>query len=462
MKQFDIAVLGGGPGGYVAAIRAAKEGQSVALIEADELGGTCLNRGCIPSKTLLKQAEVVNDIKKFEKWGVKTNGLQFSLEQMMGRKDQVIHQLRRGISSLLNANKIEVYRGFGTIQQDCSIDINLGDVQQKIHADRIIIATGSRPFIPNIPGLDQCNVYTSDTIFDISEIPNSLMIIGGGVIGVEFACIFASLNVKVTIIETEDRIISSEDDEASAELRKSLNRQGIEILTDHEVNSLSDSDNEFKAIIKDIDGNKKNLIAEKVLLAVGRTPNTKGLENLNLEMKGPFIKVNHKMETSQLNVYAVGDVIGGLQLAHVASAEGIIAAMNAGGEQVERDDYFRVVPRCIYTFPQVASVGYTESEAENLGYHVKKVKFPLQGNGRALAMGEDEGFIKVISEEQYGEVVGVVIVGAQATEIISEASSYIFLEGTVEELSKMIHPHPSLSEGFFESANALMGNSIHM
>lgn len=461
MKTFDIAVLGGGPGGYVAAIRASKEGRSVALIEADQLGGTCLNRGCIPSKTLLRHAEVIEQIRKAEKWGIQTGGISFSLEMMMERKNQVIQQLRSGISSLLKANKIVVYQGFGEVQPDRSIHIRTQDGQEKIKAENIIIATGSGPVVPNIPGIEQTEIHTSDSIFDIQELPSSLAIIGGGVIGIEFACIFANLNVDVTIIEKEDRIIATEDKDASKEMHKSLKRKGVEILTCQQVVSLSRSGEQTEVTIKNSDGKTEKRTFDEILMAIGRKPNMNGVESLNLEMNGPFIKVNDRMETSMSNIYAVGDVIGGYQLAHVASAEGLIAAENAATNKIEVVDY-KAVPRCIYTFPEVASVGYSEQEAEKQGYRIKKATFPLRTSGKAMAMGEDEGFIKVISDEQYGEILGVVMVGAHATEMISEAAAYIFLEGTVEELARMIHPHPSLNEGIFESANTLIGKGIHM
>ncbi len=461
MEKYAIVVVGGGPGGYVAAIRAAKAGRSVALIEADELGGTCLNRGCIPSKTLLRHSEVIEHIKKAKEWGIETGEISFSLDRMMERKNQVIQRLRTGIASLLKTNKIELYRGMGNVHPDLSIDVQAKEGQRRIQAEKVIIATGSKPAVPNIPGIDQTPVHTSDTIFDITEIPRSLAIIGGGVIGVEFACIFANLNVDVTIIELADRIIPTEDTDASAVLYKSLQAKDIHILTRHQVASLRQHGKLKEITLQTPEGKLEKRTFDEVLVAAGRKPNMSGVENLNLRMNGSHIEVNDRLETSIPNVYAVGDVIGGWQLAHVASAEGLVAAANAALQTEETVNY-RVVPRCIYTFPEVASVGYSEHEAEKLGYRIKKTTYPLRASGKAMTMDETEGFTKVIADEKYGEILGVVIVGPHATEMISETSAFIFLEGTIEELAKLIHPHPTLSEGIFEAAHALVGHGVHL
>ncbi|SDO48442.1 dihydrolipoamide dehydrogenase [Paenibacillus sp. yr247] len=461
MKQFDIAILGGGPGGYVAAIRAAKAGASVALIEADELGGTCLNRGCIPSKTLLRHSEIIEHIKKAKDWGIETGSLTFSLNKMLARKTQIIQKLRNGISYLLKENHIQLFRGMGSVNPNLSILIQSGEHQEWIQADKVILATGSKTFLPNIPGTDQIFIHTTDTIFDIAEIPKSLAIIGGGVIGVELACIFANLQTEVTIIEMADRIISSEDPDAAAALHKSLKQKGVRLLTSHQVESFGPNQGKKEITIRTPEGKIEKHLFDEVLMAAGRKPNMSGISDLGLKLNGPFLSVNERMETNIPNVYAVGDVIGGLQLAHVASAEGLVAASNAilnAGEAVN----YQVVPRCIYTFPEIASVGLSESEAERLGYSVQKTIYPLNHSGKAMASGESDGFMKIIADKTYGQLLGVVIVGAHATEMISEASAFIYLEGTVDELAKMIHPHPTISEGLFEGANAHLGVGIHM
>jgi dihydrolipoamide dehydrogenase len=459
MKEYDVVVIGGGPGGYVAAIRASKLGRKVAIVEADHLGGTCLNRGCIPSKTLLRHSEAIELIRKAKSWGIESGEISFSLEKMMTRKDQVIKRLRTGIASLLKTGKIDLYQGYGIVNPDRTITVAADSQHEQIKAESVIVATGSTPVIPSIEGIDQVDVHTSDTIFDIKEIPKSLVIVGGGVIGVEIASIFSSLNVEVTIVEMADRLVPSEDPDASALMEKWLKKEKVKILTGTKVQAFQQSDRGKIVTVQKPDGQIQQLTSEQVLIAIGRKPNLSAISDLDLAMNGPFVSVNQRMQTSIPNVYAVGDVIGGWQLAHVASAEGLIAAANASGHEEEID--YRVVPRCIYTIPEIASVGIREEEAKAKGYCVKVEKYPLMAIGKALAMDEREGFIKIIAEEKYGEILGVVMVGPHVTEMISEASAFMYLEGTVEELAKMIHPHPSLSEGLFEAAAAWMGQGVH-
>lgn len=447
---YEVVVIGGGPGGYVAALHAAELGKKVALIESEFLGGTCLNRGCIPSKTLLKHAEIIESIEKAQSWGIETGELSFSLGKMKKRKDDVIQRLRQGISYLLSQGKIDVYEGFGQIEEGKVIKIESKEKEERIQAERIIIATGSSPVIPPIEGLSSVNFDTSDTIFDIQNIPKSVVIIGGGVIGVEFACIFASLKAEVTVIEAADRIIPSEDVDASKILHKLLKKKGIRFYTSTKVTRVQEQNMQKIVTCVDTKGKEHLFEAETLILSVGRKPNLSAIQNVDFEMEGPFIKVNEKMETSIPSIYAVGDVVGGYQLAHVASAEGIVAANNAAGFNDEVD--YKVVPRCIYTLPEVASVGITEEEAKKQGLSIRVERFDHAGNGKALASGESDGFVKIVYEENYGEIIGVTMVGSHVTEMISEASAFIYLEGTVEEVSKMIHPHPAVSESFYEAA----------
>ncbi|UFJ42355.1 dihydrolipoyl dehydrogenase [Brevibacillus humidisoli] len=458
MKSYDIAVVGGGPGGYVAAIVAAKRGKRTALIEAGELGGTCLNRGCIPSKTLLRHAELIDEIKQAKAWGIETGELVLSLDKMMARKDQVIQRLRTGIAALLKAGKIDVYRGLGTVQPDRTIAI-AGETDESIRADKVILATGSVPFVPPISGLDQVRYHTSDTIFGVTSIPTSLTIIGGGVIGVEFACIFQSLGAKVTIVEMAERIVPSEDADVAAALTKALQKKQITIMTNTRVEAAAVRDGQQILSLTHSSGEREELHSEELLVAVGRKPNLSGVGQLGLEMDGPFVQVNRQLETSMDGVYAVGDLIGGWQLAHAASAEGSVAARNAAGEQVEMDD--RIVPRCIYTHPEIASVGLTEQEARKRGYQVKTSVYQHAGNGKALSLGQTEGFVKLIAEETYGEILGAVMVGPHVTEMIATPSAFIHLEGTVEEMAAMIYPHPTVSETLMEAAAKWLGRGIH-
>lgn len=459
MNNYEVVVLGGGPGGYVAAIRAAKLGKKVALIEARELGGTCLNRGCIPSKTLLRHAEVIETIEKARNWGIETGEMTFSLSKMLARKDAVIQQLRNGISHLLKQGKIDVYNGIGNVQAGGEITVQLAEKKESIRGDKIILATGSRPLVPAIEGIDKAAYFTSDTIFDIDKIPKSMVIIGGGIIGVELACIFASLNVPVSIVEMSDRIVPSEEPEASKALSKSLKKKQITILTSTKVMKIEQQDSNQLIHIESADGKAQTVETEAILMAVGRAPNTSAFNNLNLEMDGPFVKVTSTMQTSDASIYAVGDVTGGWQLAHVASAEGGVAAANAAGE-TETVDY-RIVPRCVYTSPEIASVGLTEADAKRQGIDYKVVRVDHAGNGRALAQDEKEGFTKLIAGTKYGEILGVLMVGPHVTEMIAEPSAFIHLEGTVDELASMIHAHPTITESLYEAAASWIGKGVH-
>lgn len=459
MNEYEVVVLGGGPGGYVAAIRAAKLGKKVALIEARELGGTCLNRGCIPSKTLLRHAEVIENIEKAKSWGIETGPMTFSLSKMLARKDAVIQQLRNGIAYLLKQGKIEIYNGMGKVLPDQSIAIQLEDKEEVIRGENIILATGSRPVVPPIAGIEDAAYFTSDTIFDIEKIPDSMVIVGGGIIGVELACIFASLDVPVNIIEMSDRVVPSEEPEASKALAKSLKKKGISVLTSTKVVNIEQQNGGQLVHVETANGKKEVLETEAILMAVGRAPNTSAFAELGLEMNGHFVKVDGRMATSVPAVYAVGDVIGGWQLAHVASAEGLVAASNAAGEKQTID--YTVVPRCVYTSPEIASVGITEEEAKRQGIDYKVVKIDHAGNGKALAQDEKEGFTKLIAGTKYGEILGVLMVGPHVTEMIAEPSAFIHLEGTVDELASMIHAHPTVSESLYEAAASWIGKGVH-
>jgi len=454
-KTYDVVIIGGGPGGYVAALQASRLGKKTALVEADFLGGTCLNRGCIPSKTLLKHAEVIESIEQAKEWGIETGEVSFSLEKMMKRKNDVISRLRNGIAFLMKQGKIDVLEGLGSLVTPNQVKIVNSNREEIVQANSIIIATGSTPLVPPIPGLDTVSYHTSDTIFDIKEIPESITIVGGGVIGVEFATIFSSLNTKVTMVEMADRLVPSEDPDASKLLEKLLKKKGVKILTSTKVERFEKS--AMKNLVHCTDQNNKPVTIEsdELLISIGRKPNLSALGNVELKMNGRFIEVNDRLETSVKNIYAIGDVIGGYQLAHVASAEGIVAANNIAGE-VDKIDY-KVVPRCIYTLPEIASVGLTEKEAKEKGYQVKTEKFDHVGSGKALALGETSGFSKIVYDAEYGEILGVTMVGPHVTEMISEGSAFIFLEGTIEEMAKMIHPHPTVSETLYEAAhNAFM------
>ncbi|WP_077302148.1 dihydrolipoyl dehydrogenase [Virgibacillus pantothenticus] len=457
MDKFDVAVIGGGPGGYVAAIRAAKSGFSVALIEARELGGTCLNRGCIPSKTMLKHAELIDQMKKAKSYGITVNDISYSLPEMVQRKNKIVNQLRNGINGLLKQNNITFFHGYGVVQADKTIQIQLAnETNYSIQSNHIILATGSKPFVPQIEGVNEVNFDTSDTIFDLKEIPSSLVIVGGGVIGLEIACVFHSLGSKVEIVEMAERILPSEDEAAATFLAEQLKQKGILLHTGTKIIGLKKAKKTTVEI--ETKGERIQLQTEQLLISAGRTPNLSGTEELPLQFTNGFIQVDQHMQTSIPGIYAIGDVIGGYQLAHVASHEGLQAVKHILGEKSASKI---AVPRCVYTFPEIASVGMTEEQAKEAGYQVRIKKVDLTGNGKAIASGENQGFMKLIADKQYGEILGVVMVGAHVTEMISQATAFIHLEATVEEIETMIFPHPTASESLFETAAAWLGKGIH-
>lgn len=458
MNKYDVAVVGGGPGGYVAAIRAAKLGLKVALVEGSELGGTCLNRGCIPSKTLLHMAEMSETIRHAEEWGIAAGQIEYNWKSMLDRQNQVMQTLRSGIAGLLKANKITHIRGWATVSQNRDIEITGGEENTAISADKVIIATGSKPFVPPIPGLADVPYHTSDTIFQLDSIPSTMIIIGGGVIGVEFAAIFSAFGTKVTVIEAADRIIPLEDEAVSKALAKALKQRGVTLITGAKAEKIEHRQGLFTVATAQ-NGQTAEHTAEVLLSAVGRSPNLKGVDGLGLSMNGRFVAVNEYMETSQPGIYAIGDLTGGYQLAHMASAEALVAAANAAGKREVMN--YRIVPRCIYTHPEIASVGLTEQEAKEQGIKVKVQTYSLKGNGKALSMGETEGFVKLIADELYGEIIGVTMIGPHVTEMITTASAFIHLEGTMNEWAGLIHPHPTVSESFFEAANGWFGMGVN-
>ena len=460
MKNFDIVIIGGGPGGYVAALRASNLGKSVALIEKLDIGGTCLNKGCIPSKTFLSYAKTIENIQQAKTWGIETGELSISLDKLKTRNKQVIKGLRSGIAGLIKKEKITYISGDANVTKDKKIEIKLSDdTVETISGDKIIVATGSTPFVPDLPGIDDVNYYTSDTIFDIKSLPESLAIIGGGVIGVEFANIFSSLGVKVTIIEMADRLVPGEDKEATKLLQKHLKSMNVKFSLGSEVKEMKNESNKTALYIQNAKNEEQVIECDDVLIAIGRKANLSAIHELDLKMTRSFVAVNSSMETSLDSVYAIGDLVGGYQLAHVASAEGLVAAHHASGGNKEMD--YSIIPRCVYTTLEISSVGINEKQAKEKGIAYRVVKYNLAGNGKAITMGEAVGFIKLIIEEKYGEILGVVMTGPNVTEMISQASSYMFLEGTVEELEGMIQPHPSLSESLFEAAASYMGRGIH-
>lgn len=453
MKNYDIVILGGGPGGYVAAIKAAQLNQKVAVIEHEVLGGICLNHGCIPTKAMLRSSKTFDLVKNAEKYGIKldTSSVDFDLGAIIDRKDGVVKRLTGGVAMLLKKNKVDVFNGYGEIVNKNEIKVN----GETVKAKNIIIATGGTAIVPPIPGAKEAYekgfAVTSRELLQVTKAPKNLVVVGGGVIGVEFATIFNSLGSKVTIIEMQDTIITPMDDEIITAYTKQLKDDGVEVLTKAQVKNIGTKDVTYEQ-----NGKEVKVAADLVLIAVGIGPNTGALSKLNLEMKGRGVKVNGKMETSVKGVYAIGDVTGEHMLAHVASAEGIIAVENILGANKEID--YLQSPSAIYGSPEIAMVGLTERDAKAKGLKYKVSKFPLAGNGKALADGENVGFIKIIKGTELDEVLGAHIFAYNAVDMIGELGLAMRLESTNDEIANTIHAHPSLSEIIMEAA---MDKPIH-
>ncbi len=465
-EKYDIAVLGGGPGGYVAAIRAAQLGFKTAVIEKDNLGGICLNWGCIPTKSLLKNAEVYDLMKNHAKdFGISYDNLSFDFNKIIKRSRNVSTKITRGVGFLMKKNKIDHIKGFGKFTSKNELDIldNDGNKIQSIQADKIIVATGARPkAVPAIP-VDKENIITSTEAMNLKEQPKELIIIGAGAIGVEFAYFYSVLGTKVTIIEMMDTIVPVEDAEVSKQLEASFKKRGMEIYTSTKVEKAEVHGSTVKVTIEK-DGEKKELTADKVLSAIGVTGNVEGfgLEELGVELYKNHIKVD--FETYQTNVdsiYAIGDVIGPPWLAHVASHEAIYCIEKIKGMDVAPIDY-KSIPGCTYCQPQVASIGLTEEKAKEEGYELKVGKFPFSASGKSGAIGEREGFVKMIFDAEYGELLGAHIIGSEATELIAEVGIAKHMEGTFESIIKTVHAHPTLSEAIMEAAADAYDEAIHI
>ncbi len=452
-----ITVIGGGIGGYPAAIRAARLGAEVTIIEKATMGGTCLNRGCIPTKSLLQSAEVARMVKESKIFGVEAEPPRVDFTQVMKRKKRVVMRLRKGVEGLIKAKKIKAIKGEAKI-----IDANtvmVGD--EKVVSDALIIATGSVPSSVPIPGLDNVDAWDSTDFLDAKELPKSAVIIGGGVIGVEVAEIMVGMGSDVTVLEMLPQLAPGIDIEISSTLEKSLTQKGIKICTQAQVTKVEKKKDKKMVTYKL--GKETHIVeADQIIVAVGRRPYTDGLglEKLKVALDRGAIKVNDKMETNVKNVYAAGDVVGGVMLAHVAAAEGECAAVNATGGS--RAVSYKAVPSCIYTHPEVACVGLSEQEARDKKYDVQVGKFPFVGCGKALVLDSTDGMVKIVADKKYGEVLGVHIIGPHATDMISEAVLGISMEATVEEFAHAIHPHPTLSETVMEAALTLVGGAVHM
>ncbi|MDI2589735.1 dihydrolipoyl dehydrogenase [Psychrobacillus sp. NEAU-3TGS] len=458
----EIIVVGGGPGGYVAAIRAAQLGGKVTLIEKSKLGGTCLNVGCIPTKVLLHSADLLAEAQHANEFGINVSVNGFDWKKVLKKKDGVSSQLVNGINGLMKANKIKVINGTAEFISSKTLSIKKADgTQETLSGGKIILATGSVPAIPPIPGVkDNEHCIDSTGALSLTEVPKSLVVIGGGVIGVEFASIYSQFGTKVTIIEALPKLLPLMEGELTAQLRAKLEKNGIDIYTEAKVQSVESSSVGAKVNVE-YKGEVINFEAEKVLVAVGRRANTESLklEKANIGNDRGRIQVNERMETNVKNIYAIGDCLGQVMLAHVASVQGEIAAENAMG----LDAFYngKTVPSCVYTNPEFAGVGLTEEKAKEEEIEYVTGNFPLMANGKALIMNGGEGMVKVIVGKEYKEVLGVHILGPRATDIIAECALAIGMEATIEDLIETIHAHPTLTEAVREAALATEKRAIH-
>lgn len=464
MKEYQLIVIGAGPGGYEAAIRAAQLGLTTALIERRDVGGTCLNRGCIPTKAMLHSAQLYREAANFELFGLHTENTSFDWAKVHQRKNDVVVKLRTGIEQLIKANKIDFFNNSASILGKNDVQLDQGEV---IRGENILIATGSVPARPPIPGLDLPNVVTSDELLDdphftqADSLAKEILIIGGGVIGVEFASVFSSFGCHVTIVEAMERILPTMDREISQSLNMVLKKRGVSIHTGAMVEKLEQDENGLVCHFTE-KGKAQAVPAQQVLVAIGRRPNTQGLfaEGFEVACERGRIVTNENFRTSVDSIYAIGDVTSKIQLAHMASAQGICAVHTIAGQKPPID--LRYVPGCIYTDPEIASVGITEDEAKQQGIPVKKGKFLMTGNGRSLIDEQERGFIKVLAHQETDVILGAQLMCSRATDIVAELATAIVNGLTCAQLAGVIRPHPTFCEGVTEAVEDVHAMAIHL
>ncbi len=465
MAQYDLVIVGSGPGGYVAAIRAAQWGLKTAVVEKDGfLGGTCLHVGCIPTKVLLHHSEIFEHLQNAAEYGFEVKDVKVNWVNVLARKDRIVKKHAKGIEGLFKKHKIEAITGWGRIAGPGRVAVEKDGKTTEIEAKNIMLATGSEA--RSLPGveIDGKTIVSNREILSLPEIPKSLVVVGAGAVGVEFASIYKTFGTDVTILEMLPRIVPLEDEEISAELDKVFRKKGVKIHTEAKVESVKKDAKGATVTFKDKDGRTQTVAAEKVLIAAGRKPNTEnlGLEKTKAKVERGFVHAGPYLETDEPRLYAIGDIVAGLpQLAHAASMEGIIAAGKMAGKPVPPIDRNRI-PNATYCEPQIGSIGVTEKQAKDAGMKVKVGKFPFIGNSKASILGSHGGFIKVVADEKYGEVLGVHIIGPLATEIIAEAVTAIQLEGTVDDMMFTVHAHPTVWEAMGDAFNAVRGLSINV
>ena len=464
-QQFDVVVIGAGPGGYVCAIRAAQLGKKVAIVDKQWLGGVCLNVGCIPSKALLKNAELAHTLHHRAKdFGISFENLKMDYKVAFDRSRQVSNRLTKGVASLMKKNNIEVFMGTALLTGKNSVQVTMADNQvHQLKAKDIVIATGAHSAV--IPGVNidgkKVVTYTEAILQDFN--PESVVVIGAGAIGIEFSTVWSSYGAKVTIVEMLPRILPLEDEEASAELAKAFKKRGIEMLTSTKVLSVETTEKGVVVKVSNEQG-EKVIEAQQALVAIGFKPNTAsiGLETAGVKVsQRGFVEIDERMATNVPGIWAIGDVTGQLLLAHVASAQGIVCAEQIAGVETVKLDY-RMMPRAVYSSPQVASFGYTEAQAKEAGFEVKVGRFPFLANGKALGLGDNSGFVKIITEAKYGEILGASLVGPDVSELLPELTLAQRMELTPAEIGRNVHAHPTLSEVVMEAAEGAEGHAIHI
>jgi dihydrolipoamide dehydrogenase len=464
-KTYDVCIIGSGPGGYVAAIRAAQLGMSVLIVERESrLGGVCTLRGCIPTKALLHTADLLEEARHGSDVGVAAREVRLDLPAAMKHKEKVVRQSSNGVAYLMKKNRVDVASGFGRIAGVGRVSVAAADGTEAAYsAKNILIATGSSP--RSLPGMeiDHSTILSSDSILEVTEIPKSLIVIGSGAVGVEFASMFARFGSKVTIIEILPRIVPLEDEEISRELAASFKRQGIAVYTDARVERVSKSEGGVEVLARTSGGKTETFRAEKILMAVGRKPLSEniGLEALGVATEKGYITIDPHQRTNVPGIYAIGDVVPTPWLAHVASAEGVVAVEHMAAVETYPLNYDQI-PGCTYCAPEVASIGLTEAKARERGFEVNVGKFPFSAIGKARIINETSGFVKIVADKKYDEVLGVHIVGPKATELIAEAGAAMKLEATSEDLVRTIHAHPTLAEAIHEASEAVAGHAIHI
>lgn len=461
---YDLAILGSGPGGYVAAIRAAQLGMKVAIIEAGAMGGVCLNVGCIPSKAFLHSAALLEEAREGKRIGVVADNVRLDFKGLVGHKERVVKQMSGGVGSLMKKNKVDVVKGYGRLASPTSISVAGEGGEQTVSARNIIVATGSTPKSLPFAKIDEDRILSSTGILALQEVPKRMVVIGGGVIGLEMTTAFSSFGTEITVLEALPRILALADEEVSAELARAITRRGVKIMTNVRISNVEQTESGIKVLYTDSEGKDQQAEGDKLMLSVGRAPLTKdiGLDTVGVQLdERGYVKVNETMQTNVPSIYSVGDCVGRTGLAHTASAEGILAVEHMAGHHVVPINYDKI-PSPVWSSPEVGWVGLTEAQARERGFDVKVGKFPFSANGQATVLTERTGFVKVVADKQYDEVLGIHIIGPRATELLGEAGMALSHEATSESLVHTIHAHPTLYEAIGEAGHGLIDGPIHI